>query len=70
MAGNRPALGPGLRGLDVDGLASGAFPVRSAFHNGFLRARGCGSLEFPEQKRWKSGITASFVMRGSQVRVL
>jgi len=51
MAGNRPALEPGIAGLDVDGVASGAFPVQSAFGRGFLRATRCGALQFPKQER-------------------
>jgi len=50
--------------------SSGAVPVQSAFGYGILRARSSEPQLFPEQKRWKTGLTASFVMRGSQVRVL
>lgn len=51
-------------------FSSGTVPVQSAFDYGILRARSCGPQLFPEQKRWNTGLTASFVMRGSQVRVL
>jgi hypothetical protein len=69
MADNRPAQARRDCGARCH-LVFGAFSVQPVLSNGFLRILRLGLDALFVRKRWKAVLSVSFVMRGSQVRVL